>query len=183
MSPEETSAPPRTEGIASRLAAGDPKALEECYRLLGPLVRGFLRRFVSAGDVDDLLQATFLDVWQGRRRVDPARGLEPLVFTIARRRAIDHLRRQRQVLDLGALRQLVGDDGDRVVDQLAWAGVVRSALLGLSPEQREAIELAYFHHLTQPEIAKRLGVPLGTVKARTARGLRRLAASLEGRQA
>jgi RNA polymerase sigma-70 factor (ECF subfamily) len=49
----------------------------------------------------------------------------------------------------------------------------------LSPEQRTVLELAYFRGHTQAEIAARLDVPLGTVKARTARGLRRLAALLD----
>jgi len=52
---------------------------------------------------------------------------------------------------------------------------VRSALERLSAEQREVLTLAYFGDLTQVEIAERLGVPLGTVKARAFRGLRRLA--------
>ena len=57
---------------------------------------------------------------------------------------------------------------------------VRSALTHLSPGQRELVRLAYFEHLTQQEIATRLGLPLGTVKSRTFEALRVLRRALAG---
>ena len=53
-----------------RLANGDERALEESYRLYGPMVRGYLRRFVAGDEIDDLLQIVFLEVWRTRDRVD-----------------------------------------------------------------------------------------------------------------
>ena len=132
-------------------------------------------------DVEDVLQDTFLDVWRSRGQLDPERRFEPWLFAIARRRAIDALRRRRGVVDVAVVRDLMGEDGNQVVEQLAWAAEVRAALDQMSAEQREAIELAYFGQLTQREIAERLGIPLGTVKARVSRGLRKLAVLMEGR--
>ena len=100
---------------------------------------------------------------------------------IARRRAIDALRRRRGVVDVAVVRDLMGEDGNQLAEQLAWAAEVRAALAQMPAEQREAIELAYFGQLTQREIAEQLGIPLGTVKARVSRGLRRLAVLMEGR--
>ena len=172
---------PSPQPVGERLVAGDERALEECYHRYGPSVRGYLHRFVPPADVDDVLQDTFLDVWRCRGQLDPGRRFEPWLFAIARRRAIDALRRRRGVVDVGVVRDLMGEDGDQLAEQLAWAAEIRAALLQMSPEQREAIELAYFSQLTQREIAERLGIPLGTVKARVSRGLRRLAVIMEGR--
>ena len=173
----------RTTGaeMVHRLADGDETALADCYRCYGPMVRSYLRRFVGDGDTDDLLQIVFLEVWRTRDRIDPDRPFEAWVFGIARKRAIDQLRRRsHDVVSVDAVRELVGEDGDRFVDRIAWAAEVRAALGQLSDDQREAIEMSYFEELTQPEIAARLDMPIGTVKARMARGMRRLSSMIEG---
>ena len=98
------------------------------------------------------------------------------VFTIAHHRAVDTLRRHRPaVVAIDTIRELVGEDGRVVAERHAWAAEVREALAQLPDNQREALELSYFEGRTQVEIAAALGVPLGTVKARMSRGMRRLA--------
>lgn len=167
--------------VVSRLTRGDEGALEESYRLYGPMVRAYLRRFVAVDEVDDLLQIVFLEVWRSRDRVDTSRPFEAWLFGIARKRAIDQLRRRRhEVVSVDAIRELSGEDGDRIVDRMAWAAEVRSALTQLSVDQQEVIGMSYFEDLTQAQIAAALGIPLGTVKARMARGMRRLAGLLDG---
>ena len=95
---------------------------------------------------------------------------------IARKRAIDHLRRRRNLaVAPNDLDDVAGDDGRELAERYARAHEVRDALNRLPDEQREVLVLAYFGRLTQPEIAAHLDVPLGTVKARAFRGLRRLA--------
>jgi RNA polymerase sigma factor (sigma-70 family) len=170
-------APPHA--VAERLARGDERALEECYRVCGPLVRAYVGKFLPTSEIDDVVQLTFLGLWQARERLDAGRPVEPLLFSIARRKAIDSLRRKRNVVEVAVLRDLMGQDGDRLVDQLVCAAEVRTALAELSAEQRQAIELVYFEQLSLKEIAQRLEVPLGTVKARVSRGISRLGAILE----
>lgn len=165
-----------SDPLSVRLRSGDERSLEECYRDHAPLVRNYLVRFVGRDEADDLCQQVFFELWRGRRRIDPERGPVALLLAIARRRAIDHLRRRRHVVvDVESLRDLVGANGDDLLERLAWTSEVRAALATLSPDQRECLELAYVEGLSQREVAERLGVPLGTVKARTARALRRLA--------
>jgi RNA polymerase sigma-70 factor (ECF subfamily) len=167
--------------IAQRLVGDDEVALAECYRIHGPMVRSYLRRFVGSSEADDLLQVVFLELWRSRHRIDPSRPLEAWLFGIARKRAIDELRRRHHdVVSVDAIRELVGEDGDRFVDRMVWAAEVRAALGRLSDDQREAIELSYVDGLTQSEIAARLDLPIGTVKARMARGMRRLGTMIEG---
>ena len=99
---------------------------------------------------------------------------------IARKRAIDHLRKRRDVVvDMESMREISGDDGREIAERMVWADEVRSALMMLPEMQREVIEMAYFEGYTQSEISSTLSVPLGTVKTRTARGLQRLAVLLE----
>jgi RNA polymerase sigma factor (sigma-70 family) len=81
------------DAVGSRLA-DDPEAFRDAYEQLSPMVGDYLRRFVPRGEVEDIRQQVFLEVWRSRSRYDAERGLEPWVLTIAKRRAIDYLRRQ-----------------------------------------------------------------------------------------
>jgi RNA polymerase sigma factor (sigma-70 family) len=165
-----------TSEIGARLAAGEEGAIDACYAVLGPMVLGYLRRFVPRDEAEDVLQRVFYEVWRNRDRYDPARSLEAWVLGIARKRAIDLLRRRHaNVVPMEELREIAGDDGRELAERYARAQEVRGALERLPVEQREVLTLAYFGELTQTEIADRLSLPLGTVKARTFRGLRRLA--------
>jgi RNA polymerase sigma factor (sigma-70 family) len=167
--------------LPARIAGGDELALEECYRLYGSMVRSYLRRFVSEEETDDLLQVVFLELWRSREKFDPSRPLEAWLFGIARKRAIDHLRRRRHdVVRADSVRELIGEDGAAFVDRLAWSAEIQAALSNLSSEQREAISLSYFGGLSQSEISRHLGIPLGTVKARMARGMRQLSVAIIG---
>lgn len=160
--------------LGLRLAT-DPRALDDCYTRLGPMVLSYLRRLVPAADAEDVLQRTFVEVWRSRERYDPARPLEGWVLGIARKRAIDHLRRRHHdVVPLDEMRGVVGDDGRILAERYERASLVRGALAQLPEEQKQVLALVYFGEHTHAEAAERLGLPLGTVKARVFRGLRRL---------
>ena len=146
----------------------------------GPLVASYLSRYVPQPDIDDVMQRVFYEVWRVHERYDPSLSLRGWVLGIARKRAIDHLRKRRDVVvDMDSMREISGDDGRETAERFVWADEVRAALDMLPDGQREAIELAYFGGYTQVEIAAALDIPLGTVKTRTSRGLQRLAGLLE----
>ena len=167
-----------TSGV--RLNAGQPEALEECYRTLGPLVASYIARYVPQPDVEDVLQRVFYEVWRVHQRYDPNLSLRGWVLGIARKRAIDHLRKRRDVVvPIDSMREIIGDDGRETAERLVWADEVRTALDALPQPQQQVIEMAYFDGYTQSEIAVALDIPLGTVKTRTSRGMHRLAALLE----
>lgn len=166
--------------IGERLNRGQPEALEDAYRTLGPLVMSYLSRYVPQPDIEDVMQRVFYEVWRVHERFDPDQSLRGWVLGIARKRAIDHLRKRRDVVvPIDSMREITGEDGREVAERLVWADEVRGALDLLPELQREVIELAYFEGYTQTEIAVALAIPLGTVKTRTARGLHRLAGLLE----
>lgn len=169
-------APAPDSALGMRLAAGDDAALEECYAEYGQVVLAYLRRYVGPDEAEDVLQRTFLDVWRSADRYDPGRPFAGWLFTIAHRRAVDTLRaRKPAVISVDLLREIVGTDGREMAESYAWSAHIRQALRTLPDVQREALELTYFEDLTQSQIARRLDVPLGTVKARVARGSRALA--------
>ncbi len=165
--------------IGGRLAQGEPDALEECYRTLGPLVTSYVGRYVAQSDVEDVVQRVFYEVWRVHERYDPGLSLRAWVLGIARKRSIDHLRRRKDaVVSLDSVREITGEDGREIADRMMWADEVRAALAQLPDLQREVIEIAYFGGYTQSEVAVALDIPLGTVKTRTSRGLQRLAGLL-----
>ena len=169
--------------IGARLHQGKPEALEDAYRSLGPLVFSYVSRYVPQPDVEDVVQVVFYEVWRVRERYDPDQSLRAWVLGIARKRAIDQLRKRRDVVvPIESMREIVGEDGRAVADRFVWADEVRAALARLPDVQRAAITLAYDEGFTHAEIAQTLEVPLGTVKTRIARGLQRLASLLENNQ-
>jgi RNA polymerase sigma-70 factor (ECF subfamily) len=164
------------DAVGSRLA-DDPEAFRDAYARLSPMVGDYLRRFVPRGEIEDVRQQVFLEVWRSRSRYDTERGLEPWVMTIAKRRAIDHLRRQSRtpVDPVATLPTQPAEPRAEFADAVADGDAMRAALASLPNEQRTALQMAYYEQMTQPEIAAALEVPLGTVKARCHRGLRKLA--------
>ncbi len=163
------------EAIGMRLARKDESALEDAYATYSVSLLNYLTRYVGRDEAEDVMQRTFLDVWRYAGRYDPKQRFSGWLFTIAHRRAVDALRTRRHpVIDVEAVRELMGEDGRETVDRFADAADVRAAVAVLPDHERQVIELAYFAELSQREIAAQLDVPIGTVKARAARGTRRL---------
>src|SRR5262249_4520863 len=118
----------------------------------------------------------FLQVWRQAARFDPERGSpESWLYTMARTRALDRLRRRTSRRETGDEALPASATAPLTEDALA----VRAAMTSLSPDQRCALELAYYEGLSQTEIASRLGQPLGTIKTRIRTAMIRLRESLQ----
>lgn len=162
--------------IGRELAAGNPEAIAAWHRRLGPLVASYARRKFPGLDTDEVVQATMTEIWRVADRFDPSRSLEAWSLHIAARRGIDLIRRASRHASTSL--ESVGDvfeaNGADHADRLAVAAQVRSGLDRLPHAQREVLELAYGNGMTQAQIAEHLDVPIGTIKARTFRGLKAL---------
>jgi RNA polymerase sigma-70 factor, ECF subfamily len=170
--------------LVRRMRAGNESALEGLYARYGGLVYTLALRIVGDPELArEVLQDTFLRSWDGREAYDPARGRVPWwLMGIARNRAIDLLRsrsHQARLREAERLsRETPASRGSEPEDIVVTRRAITEALSDLSAVQREAIELAYYGGLTQVEIARHLGQPLGTVKSRTREAMDRLRRAL-----
>lgn len=172
--------------VVQRMAGGDEGALAAFYDRWVPQVYSLVAQMLrDADEAEDVVEETFWQVWQRAGSYDPARGtVRTWVLTIARTRALDHLRARQRRPEPVVLEELVpaGDDADPSLDAESRERrqLVMDALAALPPEQRRALELAYFGGFTQTEIAERLAEPLGTIKTRMRLGMRKLRDTLLG---
>ena len=121
----------------------------------------------------------FIAVWRDAGRFDPARGsVAAWLFSLARHKAIDLVRREATVRRHTADVDLEWEVGPDDVEEEAWLRVrrdaVREAIATLPESQRTALELAFFAGLTHVEVAEKLGIPLGTAKTRIRTALLKL---------
>jgi RNA polymerase sigma factor (sigma-70 family) len=172
------------ELLIARLVDGDQSALEVLYERHGRLLYSLALRITGdAGSAEELLQDTFLQLWQKASQFDTARGsLIGWLLTITRRRAISRIRSKK----FRFLSESLSEDavvfpenvGPTALEQQIARQLVAAALAGLPDAQREAITLAYFDGMTSEEIAVHTGTPLGTAKSRLRSALKTMKKSL-----
>lgn len=167
----------------------------EAYDRYADTLYGIVTRLLGDRETAaEVVQDTFLTLWQRASLFDPAAGsLGGWMTSIARHRSIDRLRseaRRPQLVrvagpsDIDAAWPRAGDaaaeDPERALE-LRWTrAVVVTALTAVPVDERQALILAYEQGLSQSEIAARLGIPIGTVKSRTRRAMARLREMLAG---
>jgi RNA polymerase sigma-70 factor, ECF subfamily len=172
----------RAEDVAlmARIVARDERAVEALYaRYSGPLYSLAYQVTQAERFAQDVVQEVFIALWRDASRFDPARGsLAPWLFSLARHKAIDLVRREANVRKRTADADLEFEPAADDVDREVWLNIqrerVREAVEELSPIQREALELAFFRGLTHVEVSETLGIPLGTAKTRIRSALLRM---------
>ena len=163
----------------------DKRAMEALYdRYARPVYSLAFRVLREQRAAEDVVQDVFLGFWQRPYSyVDERGAFGPWILRVTRNRAIDVIRKRSRELSPGPDEQATLFE-ERIVDQepepgeQVWAHTVanevRAALQQLTDTQKQVIELAYFHGLTQSEMSDRLDIPLGTIKTRVRTALRRL---------
>jgi RNA polymerase sigma-70 factor (ECF subfamily) len=166
------------------IAAGDQLALHALYERTYRVVFTLIVRIASNRETaEELTLDVFHDVWRHASRYDARNGtVLGWIMNQARSRVIDRLRfenrKKRVDAHAGDPVEDLGDCQD-VLEIKQQGQTLRSALALLTPDERQAIEAAYFSELTYAEVAARLNEPLGTVKTRIRSGLHKLRRALE----
>ncbi|CAN5409437.1 N/A [soil metagenome] len=167
------------EDLYRRFREGDPDAVRAVYRRHAGAVHTVARSIV--GDTElaaEVVQTTFVKAWRAASTFQGDRELAPWLYSIARRSAIDALRYER--------RPTRGDHAPETEVAVEAASFeqtweiheVRRAIDDLGADEREVVRRAHLLGQTHQQISDELGLPLGTVKSRSNRAHRRLAAAL-----
>ncbi|MFE2722168.1 sigma-70 family RNA polymerase sigma factor [Kitasatospora sp. NPDC059327] len=163
-------------------ARGDQDSFARLYvALAGPVYGIALRTLRSPSHAEEVAQEVLIEVWRTAASYRPERGsVLAWALTIAHRRAVDRVRSVRAATerDQRVTREEPGGPPSVVdeVERMLEGARVRTALAALSGAQRESVVLAYYGGYSQRQIARIVGVPLGTVKTRIRDGLIRLRA-------
>ena len=167
------------------IQAGDADALSQLYDRYNGILKALILRVIhNEAEADDLLQEIFMGIWNQAKNFSPQKG-KPLgwMVTLARRRAIDGLRKKQAY---ARAEERLQNETEQQPD--AWVHnatedeimlsdtrvLIRKVISGLPPAQQQAIDLAFFRGMSQREIAAKTNTPLGTVKTRLELGLKKI---------
>jgi RNA polymerase sigma-70 factor (ECF subfamily) len=167
------------------IQAEEPEALSQLYDRYSGILKALILRVIhNEAEADDLLQEVFMEIWNQAKNFSAKKG-KPLgwMVTLARRRAIDGLRKKQAYLRAEArlqteTEQQPGAWVENVTEKEIRSGDARllmgKVIKSLPEAQQEAIELAFFQGMSQREIAANTNTPLGTVKTRLELGLKKI---------
>ncbi|HEY4416849.1 MAG TPA: sigma-70 family RNA polymerase sigma factor [Verrucomicrobiae bacterium] len=179
----------RDAELVRQIAVGDRVAFAEFYDQYAPLLFSIAARIMgNTDDAEDVLQESFLQIWEKAGSFDPSLGkLSVWAISLVRNKAIDRIRssqRRARLWQQATAEFLIVAEVDNTANEAIHGHdktrLIQSAIIELPVEQRCAIELAFFSGLSQNEISEKLQAPLGTVKARIRRGLLKLHDQLKG---
>jgi RNA polymerase sigma-70 factor (ECF subfamily) len=167
------------------IQAEDPEALSQLYDRYNGILKALILRVIhNESEADDLLQEVFMEIWNQATNFSAHKG-KPLgwMVTLARRRAIDGLRKKQayaraeERLQVQTEQQPDAWVHNATEEEIAFSDtrlIVRRVIDRLPLAQQEAVELAFFRGMSQREIAAKTNTPLGTVKTRLELGLKKI---------
>lgn len=168
----------------------DREAFAALFRHYAPRIKAYCRRTGSDdATAEDLAQEAMVAVWRSADKFDPARaGPSTWVFTIARNRRIDLIRRERRPEPEPGTDEPMAEQADSAPGAEARLSAVQESrllhdnLCGLPADQASVLRMAYFEDRPHAEISVALGLPLGTVKSRIRLALARLRGTMAGQE-
>jgi RNA polymerase sigma factor (sigma-70 family) len=179
--------PSPAELLAAVAEHGDRHAFDALFAFYAPRINSYLLRSgADPATAEELVQDIMLTVWRRAGEFDHRQaGVSTWIFTIARNRRIDQLRRDRywRSPSLAAdAEPAPAAPTDALFEAREASMLLREAIGALPPEQAELLRLAFFNDKSHGAIARERGMPLGTVKSRLRLALRRLRQFLEAHE-
>ncbi len=179
QTPQPDPQAPRHEDLLSKVGAKkDRDAFITLFSYFAPRVKSYmLKHGASEAAADEIVQNTFVTVWEKAASYDPKKSAASTwIFTIARNKRIDALRREKFVevdSDSAALENAAYETQEQYADQQDLDRL-QNALAGLPPEQAELLRMSFFEDKSHQKIASETHLPLGTVKSRLRAAMERL---------
>lgn len=166
----------------------DREAFAALFRHYAPRIKAYCRRTGSDdATAEELVQEAMVAVWRSADKFDPSRaGPSTWVFTIARNRRIDLIRRERRPESGAGAEEALAEQADPAPDAAARLStsqesrLLHDRLRDLPADQASVLRMAYFEDRPHTEISAALGLPLGTVKSRIRLALARLRGTMAG---
>ena len=179
------------EALMASIQERDPEALASLYDRYSGILKSLIMGVIhNDAEADDLLQEIFMEIWNQAAHYSAQKG-KPLgwIVTLTRRRSIDRLRKKQAYARAEERLQneteqqpeaWVHNSTEDDIEISDTRRVIMGILKNLPPAQREAIDLAFYHGMSQREIAAKTGIPLGTIKTRLELGLKKISEALRG---
>ena len=183
--PEPEPGSPTDLDLMVAIQAENPEALAQLYDRYNGILKALILRVIhNEAEAEDLLQEIFMEIWYQAKNFSAQKG-KPLgwMVTLARRRAIDGLRKKQaytraeERLQAETEQQPEAWVHNTTEEEITFSDtriIVRNVINSLPPAQQQAIDLAFFHGMSQREIAANTNTPLGTVKTRLELGLKKI---------
>ena len=184
-------APVGDEALMARIQERAPEALAALYDRYSGILKSLIMGVIhNDAEADDLLQEIFMEIWNQAAHYSAQKG-KPLgwIVTLTRRRSIDRLRKKQAYARAEERLQneteqqpeaWVHNSTEDDIEMSDTRRLIMGILKNLPPAQREAIDLAFYHGMSQREIAAKTGIPLGTIKTRLELGLKKISEALRG---
>ena len=179
------------EVLMARIQDREPTALAELYDRYSGILKSLIMGVIhNDAEADDLLQEIFMEIWNQAAHYSAQKG-KPLgwIVTLTRRRSIDRLRKKQAYARAEERLQneteqqpdaWVHNSTEDDIEMSDTRRLILNVLKNLPVAQREAIDLAFYHGMSQREIAAKTGIPLGTIKTRLELGLKKISEALRG---
>ncbi len=179
------------EALMARIQERDPEALASLYDRYSGILKSLIMGVIhNDAEADDLLQEIYMEIWNQAAHYSAQKG-KPLgwIVTLTRRRSIDRLRKKQAYARAEERLQneteqqpeaWVHNSTEDDIEISDTRRLILGILKNLPPAQREAIDLAFYHGMSQREIAAKTGIPLGTIKTRLELGLKKISEALRG---
>jgi RNA polymerase sigma-70 factor (ECF subfamily) len=183
--------PAGDENLMLGIQERKPEALEELYDRYSGILKSLIMGVIhNDAEADDLLQEIFMEIWNQAGHYSAQKG-KPLgwIVTLTRRRSIDRLRKKQAYARAEERLQneteqqpdaWVHNSTEDDIEMSDTRRLILGVLGNLPVAQREAIDLAFYHGMSQREIAAKTGIPLGTIKTRLELGLKKISEALRG---
>jgi RNA polymerase sigma-70 factor (ECF subfamily) len=165
--------------ILNRIVSGDENAFADCVDKYGKFVWSLAKRYLpTVEDAEDAVQEIFLEIWQNAEHFDANKASEiTFIGLIARRRLIDKVRKVYRTPIMSSIDDVFQTTKDRYEDVIHMQIEAKKAVKAMSflrPKQKNLMMLTIFEGMSHGEIAKKTGIPLGSVKTYIRRGFSRV---------